>query len=464
MALDSRQATNAELAQLLEHGEQWRVRGYEGQIQTRRDFYEGRQLGYVASLMRKRAPHTHAFMEPYSVPIFRHLTEQRATIYRASPTRVVQVAGDLDTDKTELVERVYREALADTAMQTAEQYAAACGLSFVRVGWDPFDERVTLTPWWPDSVWVIPHPSWPTRIDRALALIAEVQSADGIRDQHRTRRYEVWTRDDQGQWSYSVMRSDGLREVTPGEPQSYPFLPWVAFPFQPDAATLFELPGPDDIKACTVIGALYTELHYTIQMQAHTQVYYSGPEIGELVGGPGAVWKAGEAGEFGTLVYQPQISAVQTVIDETISRLLVTYGLSPSTVSIDPRYESGVALKVQNAPMIEKRQARVPFIRRLEETSLWRAVHGIWDHHMPADAFGADAALRWSAGALELPIDDEAEMRVSQQRVEQGISTWAIEMVRLGLADTLSDAVKMREAFGTAGQVQPPPVPNAPAA
>lgn len=432
------------LKQLRDDAKKWKPHGYDSAVAVRRDYYSGEQLKHLRNHLARRFPQQHSRMQPVVVNVFQHVVDQTAAVYRAAPRRELQVGGVRNDDATKAMSAAYAEAMADSKMRRVEQIAAACGLAFVRVGWDEYDGRLELTPFWPDSVDLVLHPDHPTRIDRAYALIAQLSPTDGVAD--RDKRFEVWTRSDAG-WTRTVETEQTGLSLAPPPGELHARLPWIAVPFQPANSSLFEQPPADDVAVQDALNALYTDLLFTIEMQAFTQLTYSGAEPpGPIVAGPGTCLMAGEGGSFGTVAYSPQIDAVKNTADDLVSRLLVLRGVSPSSARVDATYLSGVALKVENAPMLEARQARVPVCRDVEQRHLWPVCRDVYNANS-GEPFADDVTMRWTAGDLMLPLDDEAELRLSQGRVANNISTWPHEMVGLRLAENLDVA---RRAFDEA--------------
>ena len=423
--------------QLLDDAKAWKPYGYDAQIALRRDYYAGEQTKHLRHHLARRYPKTHAKMQPVVVNVFQHVVDQIAAVYRAAPRRELY-AGDVRSDEaSKALAHLYAEAMVDSKLRRVEQIAAACKLAFVRIGWDEYDERLELTPFWPDAVNVVLHPDYPSRIDRAYALIAQLSPVDGL--DSRDKRYEVWTRLDAG-WVRNVVAgasSFDLREQT-GE--LHERLPWVAIPYEAPDGCLFALPPGDDVATQDAVNSMYTSLNYTIEMQAFTQLTFSGAQPpADLVAGPGTCLIAGDGGTFGTIAYSPQIDAVKNAAEDLVGRLLVLRGVSPSSASVNPTYQSGVSLKVQNAPMLEARTARTSVYRDMEQRHLWPVCRDVHNAHASTQ-LPADLAMRWTAGEMMLPLDDQEEFRLSQGRVADSVSTWPHEMVRLRLSENLDVA------------------------
>lgn len=417
------------LKALLADAAKWKPAGYNSDVAKRRDYYNGHQLPHTRNALQRRYPNTYEKMYPYTAPVFRHLVEQMASMYRAAPRREWLGVG------ADTWAGIYADASVDAKLWRAEQVSAAARLAFIRVYMDDIDERIEIDTFWPDMVEVICDPDRPTKLDAASALIARIASSDGLETGPGTvQRFEVWLRVSDG-WTRQVVTSSGDETAA----EYYPRLPWVAIPFDGFTGDLFPSPPSDEIAVNEAIDSLYTHLLYTVQMQSHTQLWYAGPRPEhKLVGGPGTIWDAGESGQFGSIGYTPQIDAVNRVADDIVTRLLTLRGVSPVGATADPAYMAAVAVKVLNQPMHERRESRVHVWRDIEERRLWPII---------GELIGADMgdSLRWYPGELQMSLDDQVEFRLAQGRVQTGASTWPKEMVRLGIAADIDDAQRQYE-------------------
>lgn len=436
------------LKALLSESAKWKPRGYDHAVAKARDYYQGRQVKYLRSVLAERYPNSYQRMSPYIIPLFRHLVDQQATIYRSAPTREIAINGSVNESATDTITRIYADALADTRLLKVEQIAAAAKLAFLRVGFDPWDSKIVLTPRWPDTVNVIFHPDWPYNIQRALCLIAEISSLEGVSEYSaEKRRYEIWTRNELG-WYLQIALSDGSGvEPLEFEPtEVHALLPWIAVPYEGlSEASLYQLPPQDDIEVQDSINAMATDLLWGISLQAWPQLWISGAADQKLVIGPGTALDLGESGQAGTLNFSPQIASIAATIEDLIKRHLVLNSVSPATATADPAYLSGVSVKVQNSSMVEKRGERIPIYREMETRGLFPIIKMILDESGDTTLAG-EAELYWQAGDITLPIDDEAELRLAQGRVANSISTWPQEMVRLRIAPDISTARRLYDA------------------
>jgi hypothetical protein len=438
------------LDRILADAAKWKPAGYDAAVALRRDYYNDSQTSHLRAELAKRYPHSYDRMSPYVVPLFRHLVEQMATIYRAAPRRVV-----VDNDEqTSLVSQLYDGAQANKRLARLESISAAARLAFLRVGFDDVERRIDLLPYWPDRVHVIFDPDRPTSLRSARCLLAEIVSDEGVEASVESRRFELWSHND-GAWYRSVVDGRG-NVVDYGD--VYPLLPWVALPFDLPDGGLYAMPPSDDIAVNDAVNCLNTDLLWAVSQQAWPTAWYSGPRPErDIVMGPGVLLSAGEAGQFNTLNYNPQIEAVDGVVEKLVSRHLVLRSVSPGAASADPRYESGVALKVQQQPMLERREARIPAAQEMEERDLWPLMRAMAPLAI-GRAIPDDVSIRWYPGEIAMPLDDEAAFRLSKERVSAGVTTWPEEMVTLGLSPNVDEAKHTYEINTGAAEEEQEPV------
>ena len=426
----------------------WKPAGYDAGVARRRDCVNGQQIGALKAELERRYPETAKEISPFVVPLVAHLYRQRSTIYRVAPKREL-VGGD-----AELMGKVYEDAAIDCCLQRLERISAACGVAFARIGWDVAAGRLMLNHYWPDRVHPIMNPDRPADLAACLGLLAEITSEAGLRPTQDQRRYELWQPVGDGTWTRSIIseyESDPNELV---EQLPYPALPFVALSFvQPDDALFPEL-SDDDLVVNDAVNVACSDLLHTVSRQSFNQLTYSGPPLKKerLCVGVGDVLSSEEGGMWGNISYSPQIQPVTDLLRERVGQHLVLGGVSPNSASAKPDYVSGVAAKIQNAPMMEARAERIPVVREFEQRMLWPTIKAIaagGGVHLSGD-------LKWQPGPLSLPIDDEAEFRLAQGRVASDLSTWPQEMVRSGSSPTVEEAAAAYESNKAYNDVHAP--------
>jgi len=204
---------------------------------------------------------------------------------------------------------------------------------------------------------------------------------------------------------------------------------------------------------------LMSDLLFTISMQGFDHVTYTGDEPPkDWAMGPGRVLYGGLTGQFGTLSFNPSIEPVIKVGSELTETHLLLKGVSPSAATADPKYMSALAQSVANQPMLEHRSRRVPVMREVEQDQLWPLM--TWLDPELRNAGLTQARLEFNPGELAQTLDRATEMSLSKQYVEAGISTWAREMVRLGLAPDEQSASALIATFAATNQSDEPDEPE----
>ena len=156
----------------------------------------------------------------------------------------------------------------------------------------------------------------------------------------------------------------------------------------------------DDIATNDLLSAQLSNLAHTIAMQAHGQMYVSGPGTdNDIKVGPDQVMKI-ISGDVGVLQFNPQIDASAGSVEDTIARELKLRGVSPANATADPKYMPALSLKVINQTQYEHRQARIPFAREMEERRLWPVVRAVLERYAGMQ-FPDEVRLRVFFGEVE---------------------------------------------------------------
>lgn len=425
---------------LIKDAARWKPDGYEERIDLCRDYYRDNQEPQLLKKLKEQFANSWKELPIYPTPLFKRMCQMLATIYQQRPQReMVGDDGKRNEDATNVMTQLYHDGSIDDVLSSAEEIAAAASLCLLRVGWDELNEVVSLVPYWPDKVWVMLHEDAPTQLRQCAALIAEISSPAGVNADDKHKRYEVWSLEADLTWTHSVVygATGEWRDVEKG----HTVLPWVAMPFDRPMGTLFEMPSKDDIEVNQAHSVLLGDLLYTIRMQAFGQYWASGDTSSlsdDVLVGPGHLVKLGDGGQLGAINANPSIDPVLNVVDKLTSQHLNLRSADPSAASAEPSYESGVALKVKQIPAMQRRAKRRPAFEWMEERELWPVIQYVAKHPELDKTRGYK--MKWAPGETEMPLDDEAQMRVSQARVAANMSTFPKEMMHLGLAVDLNDA------------------------
>jgi len=427
-----------------EEAELWRSSGYAAAVAKRRLIFEDMQSGLVKRELTDRYPETGSSMTAFVVPLCSRLWRSRSTGYLSPPRREVLVGGAIDSAATADASEMYARARVNQRMQRAEQIAASCELSFIRAGWNAVMRRHELTPFWPDQVWVVPDPAYPTTLPAARYVIARVASSSGVSKTGQSaavERYEVWQRLDDGRWLMTVVDSDGS-SMMPHEfesAQPVPLLPWIAFPFSLPEGTLYRDPPTDDVDVNMAINVANSDVVATIAAQMFDHLYTIGDDRrSPLIASPGVVLDFPVGSTVGTVSYNPKIAEVRDVLRDMVAQHALLRGVNPSSAVAHPEYMSGYAQEVLKQPEIEARSSRLPEIEEIEQHLLWPLMTEL--DQQTGRRFPSGAELRWYPGEIVAAKDEESKLRRARGLVELGWSTPVKEMVAMGLAKDLDDA------------------------
>lgn len=442
----------AALQMLLSDAKKWKPEGYNAAVSKRRDYYNDNTHSHVKAEMKRRYPKTGDELPVYTQPLFKRLCELGASMYQSPSKReLVNTDKEHQDDETQIMTDIYDEGSVDHMLGHGEEISVAASPCFGRCGWE--DNHLDIKVYWGDQVDVILDPDSPTELKRARCVIAERASDSGVNVTGDQKRYEVWIQDG-SQWTWYDVTADGKRwEI---KYTGY-VLPWFAIHYKKPLGSLFELPAADDITVNEAHNVTISDLLHTISMQSFGTPTYTGDPDGipaDTIIGPGHILMGGADGQWGSINYNPSIDPVLSTVKQLTAMHLNLRSADPGAASADPSYESGVALKVKQLPAARKRSRRLRVYEKLEQRDLWPIIADVNRHPERSKLIGL--AMKWSPGQEELPVDDEAQMRLSQTRVAMHISTWPEEMVTLRLASDLADAKRKFEENAEFNAQYPP--------
>lgn len=116
--------------------------------------------------------------------------------------------------------------------------------------------------------------------------------------------------------------------------------------------------------------------------------------------------------DIGTLDIQSSIDTVWKVIQSRIIAMLGTRGISPNAIQLSSSPQSGIALKIDKMPILEKRQDDIEIYREKEDEifQLMRIVNNTYNDKK----INVTAELRIDFGEVKFP-DDPLQVRQAEQ-------------------------------------------------
>ena len=454
---------------LLNEAQNWKPGGYDADQARRRNYYEGKQNPYLRAALTRRYPGTVQDMSLIGLNYARLIADTDASTYDETPSRTLTIDGapleDTDPRQAEYA-RIVENAALNVTLAEGERRLMLCNTMFLRVGYDTRKAAPCIDLFYPGAVNVIPNPAKPASLQDAYAIIAEVTGPNGVNDSEQ--HYEVYYRellnDEEGNtqlgpWQCEHMSTDGAAyPVYKDKAVPFGVLPWVVWHNGVSDGTIFR---DVDRDLCDIIDAVninHTNLAYTIDMQAHSQLAYEGASREDIIGGPGKIISIDTGENIQVLDYNPKLGEMQNANQELIKTLASTRRQSPDAYSIQRQApESGIARQIKNQPYIKAQRERTNYAEAMEEL-LFPVMVSINDYYGDGVKLQGNALnMRFERGE-DPQFEDAATKtaRISMALTDGMISKEraAVELGFYGTEDEAREAFAKEEAQNTEAPTQ----------
>lgn len=460
-------ANHAQIVQaILDEGARWKPAGYDSNQRRRRDHYQGRGAYWVREKLKSLFPKSYDSIPILSYNWAKMHADIAAAVYDEQPQRqLIDDAGEvLPDDDARVI--AFNDLLADSEIATqlpeAERRMQWTHTVVLSVRWRrAFDEatngltgRVCLDLHWPHDVWIVPHPSSPTDIRMALAVMVRVSGASGITSNEKDEWFELWTRgseeDELGNpvrfdpWMVSLVNRSGDGVFGANAVQyagtRLPFLllrlsspegcPWV------DA-------GDDDVNLVEMLNVDLSDEAYIAHLQGHTDKVYRGSrfEASQMVGGPDKVIKIDTGEDLNALDYNPKLQELRTANQQRLKLWAMTKRHSQDAYTIDASApQSGISRQIANEPQEKMRREQVVKLKAFEEQELLPTMVDVFN------IFSAEPSIE-GVGYLMTPAtpssyeEPESTQRRALEAKDAGLITEARAAVEAGWYSSVDEAV-----------------------
>lgn len=390
------------------------------------DYFHGvRQKDLLEDELIKRFPTTYSLRRKAVENVTSAIVNQISVVYKSPPTRIVsipqtQADGGTDLDQSEEIQSIYdsmvKQVQHDKVMQKLERYQTFDRTNLVQIGWKDKANKLTEI--------VLPQFLFDVMLDDEGELKAVIKSDFfGDEDNEEFRVYEVWT--DENFWKLDndlniINQPDNEDNLNPyGE---LPF--YLARSFEPDQGVYCDADNTlADINLN--VNLLLTDLMYQSELQSHGQPVANNVKFSSDVKfGPETVLEiepanpeAGPA-SFNFLQTNADFDGIFKTLDRVLTGYTTSRGLPEGMFSFEKSgsAESGISLKIQNAPLIEFRQSGEETYRRHEEKILRKQIM-VWNFNVENHQMGLlpeDLAInityKNASEAFETPKDKISTM------------------------------------------------------
>jgi hypothetical protein len=410
-------------------------------VQTRKiehakrlNFYHDSQLERLEEQLNE------LFSDPSSMVkvtlnIVKKVVNNLAQVYREPPVRILENATKKDQ---ELYSKILKESAFDIKMKQASRYCKLLKTILIRPTYvrDRIDLQI-LT----GNLLDVVCGDTPEILKKVL--VTNYGTSDKIEDV----TYSLWTEDS---WTRLDYRGNVLeQEINPY--LVLPFLPVFSY-FPPSSA--FWLPGGADIISMQeAINIKLTDLIYLIQNQSYGVGFLKSSQSGgSLKVDPGSLVELGENGEIGFVSQKAEIQAVVAAIDKLIKWACVSNGLSASSMSTEPKTQSGLS-KIQDSKELAEMRTDDIALWRSYEKKLFNLMRTVFNVHSLIK-LSENATLKIDFAEVETKLSAKDQAVADDLKIGQGVQSPIDIYMRdnpdvISREDAMSFLLKIKEEVKT---------------
>lgn len=362
-------------------------------------YYHDEQLDELYKIISRRWSRPEDF-RLFCVNVIKKITDKRAMVYRAPPTRVFegmdQAAG----------EALYGAMGADITLKRANRLTKLLKTTALKVGWNGTGPTLAVVT--PNVLDVVADdPENPTRIivTHAAALPEWVEYSDWTASGYRRLDFR----------GRPMQRRDNPDDVNP-----YDILPFIGlFDRAPDDE--FFLPGGDDlVSSQEALNVALVNLQRAVELQSHGQSWATGLTPGDaLRSGPDHTIILPEGSQFGFAAPNTPVGACLQFIEFLLRQTAIANDLSADVFDLSKRSESGAAKLMESRDLIEARQDDIELWRRYE-ARLFEVLKAVVNTHSPG-TIPQDARLRVDFGEPQETLSENARIEAYARRISLGM-------------------------------------------
>jgi hypothetical protein len=264
---------------------------------------------------------------------------------------------------------------------------------------------------------VVMDPASPMDIDQAHLFAMEIASDSGLKADG-VRRWECWCARPGEEQHFQIEEGEegAPARITRDEggplvrPDGTAMVPVVFFTAHTEELGLFTAEGSDLIPVNRGLNVLVTDIHHIAEAQGFGVLVITTAQgstaPAEIVRAPNRAISLPDGVTAEMLNANAPIGDLLELADRRIKQAAVLYGIPAGSVSLEARAAaSGIALQIENRPLLEMRADAVEVYRD--------PMRRIWDlirAHVDAYADDApdldDVEMRWTPGDVQVPVDD----------------------------------------------------------
>ena len=355
------------------------------------DYYWGvRQLRMLEDEMQHRFPQGWLTRRKAVENVTKTITDQISVVYKSPPDRTVSMELGVDASEAEqeamvgekaeiqsLYDQIYMDAKIDLEMQKLERYQNFDRTSLIQVRYIESEKRVKLS--------VLPQFLFDVVLDDDGNLSAVILSDFIEEERIEDKKYWVWTKD-------SFYRMDSEFNIVPDESNPNHTNPDGIIPFimvhqvVPDSGWYCDA----DINLSNLnlnINLILSDALHLAEFQVHGQLIGNNVKFGrDVEWGPETLVEyesknPDQPAKMEFLTPNANFDGLFDTVNRVLGGFANSRGLPINMFSIDKQgVESGVALKIRNAPLIELRESQEEIFRNVER-ELLDMITTIWNNN-----------------------------------------------------------------------------------
>ena len=270
----------------------------------------------------------------------------------------------------------------------------------------------------PDQVRAYAHPEVPTE-PVAIEYERFAPQAWGVGLAQRPRERVIWT----PAWWRVYDAHDRLVEEGKNPDGELPF--FIVHRTEPTDSIWDDSSGADLVAASLDVPLLAQALLEQAIWTSHLQLKHEGAQErlpAQQRIGPADVLFAGEGGHLDVLDMQADPTHLIRQIDWRIAVIAASYGLTRANYDLSYDASSGVHLRVQERPLIERRRAQLKTWRRAE-AQLYRRMARV--HDLDPEALLSTDTAEWP-----MLVDPATELELAATEIKLGFASAAEIMQR----------------------------------
>lgn len=417
------------------------------------DYYWGiRQGDLLLAELKKRYPKTYKTRRLGVENVTKAIVNHISVVYKQPPRRIVmlETTGNAERDKKAqadtqvLYEHIIQDACMNFQMQKLERYQMFDNTSLVGVWFDTEAQAVKMK--------VYPQFLFDVILDDrgnlSAVIVSDYFEATDIRNENK-RTFTVWT--PTGFWklddSYAIIDNG----VNKDNVNPYGFIPFVLIrQYEPDTGVYCD-PSLDLARMNLNVNFLLTDLMYLNEFQVHGQLVGKNVEIPkDMKGGPETIMMVSPKDPsvpYDLAYLQPNANfdALFSSLNRIITGFTATIGLPSQMFSVEKSggTQSGVSLKIKNAPLIEFRKAMEEKFR-LFENQITDVIVRLWNlnkaiHKLPELPESMNVRVIYEEAGREFETP-EAEARTMATLVTLGLMKSTDAVIKMNPGFTQADA------------------------